>query len=125
MRDVDERRAQAHDLFDPAEALLLEIRVADRQHLVDQEDVGLQEGGDGEAQPHLHAEGEVLDLAVDGVLEPGEFDDLVESFAGELAAHAEHGTVEEDVLSPGQVGMDPAGHAESAPRRPTACTCAG
>ena len=110
--DVDERGAQAHDLFDPPEALLLEIGVAHRQHLVDQQDVGFQERGDGEAQPHLHAEGEELDLAVDGVFEPGELDDLIESFAGELAAHAEHGAVEEDVLPSGQVGMDAAGHAE-------------
>ena len=72
MRDVEERGAVPHDLFDPPEALLLEVGVADRQHLVDQQDVGLQEGGNGETQPHLHAEGEELDLTVDGVVEPGE-----------------------------------------------------
>ena len=82
VRDVDERGALADDLFDSTDALLLEVGIAHRQHLVDQQDVGLQEGGDGEAQPHLHAEGEELDLAVDGVLQPGELDDLVEPLDG-------------------------------------------
>ena len=45
-------------------------------------------------------------------VEPCEFNDLVESFAGKLAAHAEHGAVEKDVFSSRQVGMDAAGHAE-------------
>ena len=45
-------------------------------------------------------------------VEPGELDDLVESVAGDLAAHAEHGTVEVDVLASREVGMDAAGHTE-------------
>ena len=66
------------DLTDPLEALLLEVGVAHGQHLVDQQDVGLEEGGDGEAEPHLHAHGVELDLPVDGVAQAGELHDLVE-----------------------------------------------
>ena len=50
----------------------------------------------------------------------GELDDLVEALADLVAAHAEDGAVEEDVLAPGQLRMeagpdlqqraDPAGH---------------
>ena len=54
-------------------------RVADREHLVDEQDVGLEVGGDGEAEAHLHAARVELHLAVDGVLELGELDDLVEA----------------------------------------------
>ena len=57
--------------------------------------------------------------------EPGELDDLVESIAGDLAAHAEHGTVEEDVLSSGQVGMDTAGHTEERPKAAHCLALAG
>jgi hypothetical protein len=100
------------------QALLLEVGIAHRQHLVDQQDVGLQKGGDGETQAHLHAQREEFDLAVDGVGEPGELDDLIESFVGDLAAHAEHGAVEEHVLASGEVGMDAAGHAEERTQAP-------
>ncbi len=112
MGDVDERGAQAHDLFDSPETLLLEIGVTHRQDLVNQQDVRFQESGDGETEPHLHAEGEILDLAVDRILEPGEFNDLIESFAGKLPAHSQDGPVEKDVLPSCQVGMNPTGHAE-------------
>src|SRR5262249_31318757 len=40
---------------DLAQALLLERRVADRQHLVDEQDLGFQMRGDGKGQAHEHA----------------------------------------------------------------------
>jgi hypothetical protein len=57
----------------------LEVRVPDRQHLVDEQDLAVEVGGDGEAQPHLHAARVVLDLTVDGVLDLGELDDRIEA----------------------------------------------
>ena len=60
------------------EALLLERRVADRQHLVDQQDVGVDLDRDREREPDVHARGVVLELEVDELLELGERDDVVE-----------------------------------------------
>ena len=61
-----------------AQAFLLERGVADGQHLVDQQDLGLEMGGDGEAEPHVHAAGVALDRRVEELLDLGEGDDLVE-----------------------------------------------
>ena len=70
-----------------AQALLLERRVADRQHLVHQQDLRLQVRGDGEGQPHVHAARVALDRRVEELLDLGEGDDLVE-LARDLGAAA-------------------------------------
>ncbi len=41
--------------FTVADALLLEIGVADGEDLVEQQDVGIEVRGNREAQPHVHA----------------------------------------------------------------------
>ena len=82
MGDIQQGGARPDDLADALQALLLEVGVAHGQDLVDQQDVGLEIGGDGEAEAHLHADGEELDLAVDGVGQLGELDDLVELLSG-------------------------------------------
>ena len=41
----------------PVDALALEALVADGQHLVDDQDVGVDVDGHGEAEPHVHARG--------------------------------------------------------------------
>ena len=48
--------------------------------------VGLEERGDREPEPHLHAARVELHLPVDRVLELGERDDLVEALGDLLAA---------------------------------------
>ena len=53
--DEQDRLALLLDLLDAVEALLLEDLVADGEHLVDQQDVGVDVDGHGEAQPHVHA----------------------------------------------------------------------
>ena len=62
----------------------LELLVADGQHLVDEQDVGVDVDGDREAEPHVHARRVVLHRGVDEPLEAGELDDVVEA-AVELA----------------------------------------
>ena len=61
------------------EALLLERGVADREHLVDEQDVGIDLDSNREREPDLHPRGVVLELEVDELLELGERDDLVEA----------------------------------------------
>ena len=51
--------------------------VADGQHLVDQQHVGLHVDGHREPEPDVHARRVELDLVVDEVLELGEGDDVV------------------------------------------------
>ena len=99
-----EHRAHAVD------APLLESGVADGEHLVDEQHVGLEEGGDAEAEPHLHAARVELDLAVDGVLELGELDDLVEAGSHHPARQPEQRAVQVDVLTSGELGVDAGAH---------------
>ena len=73
----------------PVEALLLEPGIADGQYFVYEQDVRLEERGDGEPQAHLHARGVVLDLSVDRVPDLGELDDLVEASRHLAAAEPE------------------------------------
>src|SRR5215211_5125900 len=51
----EEQRAGAAEIVDPVDALLLEGEVAHRQGLVDDQDLGIDVGANGEGQPHAHA----------------------------------------------------------------------
>ena len=87
-------------------ALLLELRVADREHLVDQQDVGVDVDRHREAEAHVHARRVVLHRLVDELLEPGEVDDLVEPRVDLPLATAEDRAVQVDVLAAGQLGVE-------------------
>ena len=52
------------------DAPLLKIGVADREDLVEQQDVGIEIRRDREPQPHVHARRVVLDRHVDEMFEP-------------------------------------------------------
>ena len=71
------RAARAAELLHAAEAPPLELGVADREHLVDEQDLRLEMGGDRERQPHVHAARVALHRRVDELLDPGELDDRV------------------------------------------------
>ena len=74
-------RAQPRELV---EAFLLEGGVADREHLVDQQDVGVDLDRDREGEPDVHPRGVVLELEVHEILELREREDVVEAL-GRLA----------------------------------------
>ena len=108
--DEDQRGALVEHGTHALQAALLEAGVAHGQDLVDEKDVGLQERGHGEAEPHLHAARVELELPVDGVVELRERDDLIEALADLATAQSQQGPVELDVLAAGQVGMDAGPH---------------
>ena len=110
VRDEHEGGAGREHRPHAIDAALLEPGVADGEHLVDEQHVGLEEGRDAEAEPHLHAARVELDLAVDGVLELGELDDVVEAGGHHPARQPEQRAVQVDVLAPGQLGVDAGAH---------------
>ena len=81
VRDEDDRAAALLELEDLAEALALERLVADREHLVEQEDARFHVRGDREAETHVHPRRVRAHGQVDRVLEAREGDDLVEALA--------------------------------------------
>ena len=116
VRDEHDRAAALLELEDLAEALALERLVADGEHLVEQQDVGLDVRRDREAEPHVHPRRVRAHRQVDEVLEPGERDDLVELLANRGAPEPVDRAVEVDVLAAGQVGMEARRRARAASR---------
>ena len=55
VRHEEDRSAFGLEALHPVDALALERLVADRQHLVDEQDVGRDVDGDGEGEPGVHA----------------------------------------------------------------------
>ena len=111
MRDEEERLVLREQGLHALVALLPEGRVADREDLVDEDD-RLVEGRDHrEAQPHLHARGEVAEGHLEPVthLRTGEVDDLVEALIDLLAAEAVQPGREVDVLARGELTEEAAG----------------
>ncbi len=109
-------------------ALLLEGGVPDRQHLVDQQHVGVGLQHRREGEPDQHPRGVVLQFQFDELLEFGELDHRVEPAARLLRRQAHHHAVEDHVFARRQVhveadseldeGGQGAGHADRPGVRP-------
>ena len=86
--DEHDRAAVALELAHAVDAALLERLVAHREHLVDQQDLGVDVHRHGEAEPHEHARGVELHLVVHEVRELGEGHDVVVDALGVAPAEA-------------------------------------
>ena len=106
VRHEDDRPAGALQVLHPPDATALELRVADGECLVDDEDVGLEVGRDGERQAQPHARGVALQRRVEEPLDAGEGGDLVEARADVAARHAEDRPAEEHVLPPRELVVE-------------------
>ncbi len=112
--DEQHGAALVRDRRHAVEAALLELRIADRKHLVDEQDLGLEMRGHREGQPRVHAHGVALHRRVDELLHAREVDDLVEARLHFPARHAEDRAVQEDVLAPGQLLVEAGADLEQA-----------
>ena len=81
VRDEQDRPALVLEALELLVALLLERGVADGEHLVDQQHVGLDLDRGREREPDVHARGVVLELEVLELLELGELEDRADSAA--------------------------------------------
>ncbi len=106
MTDKQNRPAFAGDVAHLTQALLLKFSVAHRQHLIHDQYLGVEVGGDGERQAHVHTAGVALDGSVDELLHTGKVHNFIELAVDLILAHAEDGAVEKHVLAPGQLGVE-------------------
>ena len=118
VRDEHDRRAGLLELLDALHALRLERRVADGEHLVEQEDLRIEMRRDGEAEPHVHARRVALHRRVDELTHARELDDAVELRVDLAPAHPHDRAAEIDVLAPGELGVEPEPTSMSAESRP-------
>ena len=107
------------------QALVLERLIADGQHFVHQQDVGVEMRRDGEGEPHRHPARVALDRHVEERLDAGELDDLVEPLPDLGAAHSDERAVEEDVLAAGELRMESGPHLEQRADAPVDVDVAG
>ncbi len=106
MRDKHNRAPLALEPVELLEALLLKGGVADGQHLVDQQDLGVDLDRGGKREAHQHPRGVVLELQVDELLQLGEGDHLVEAGARLAAGEPEHDRVDDHVVARREVHVE-------------------
>ena len=97
--DEDDRPTLVSQIVEHVEALLLEGGVADREHLVDHQDVRIDLDRHGERQAHVHPRRVVLELEVLELLKLGEIDHAVNALARLPRGEAHHDPVHDDVVS--------------------------
>ena len=102
----NDRATLALKLADLIHALALECFVADGQHLIDKQDVGVGVHRDRERQTHVHARRVELDLRVDEIADLGERNDAVEALVCFLARQSKDRRVQVHVVSSGQIRVE-------------------
>src|SRR3989442_6508526 len=96
-----------YDVFHPVEAFFLEIEVAHGQDFVDDQDIGVYTGRDGEAQTDGHAGTVSLERRIDELLELGKRNDIVHLPADLGPRQPQDCTIYVDVLAPGEIRDKP------------------
>ena len=106
MRHQQDRLPAPAELSELVEALVREAFVADREHLVDEQHVGIDVDCHRESEAHVHPGRIGLHRRIDELAQLGEVDDLVEAILDLALGQAEHDAVDEDVLAPGNLRVE-------------------
>ena len=102
----DHGRVPADHFSDARLTFSSEGRIAHRHDLVDEQHLGLQVRGDGEAKPGLHPHGIGPDRLFDVFTKFTERDDVLHAFGHFTVGQPEDASVEFDVLSAAQVALE-------------------
>src|SRR5205814_2865657 len=105
VRDDQHRLAEGNQLAQAFERPPPERRVADRQHLVDEHDVGIAVDGDAEAEPGIQAGRVAFHGRVYQLLDLGKLHDLVEAAVDVAAGQNEQAGDKMHVLAASELGM--------------------
>src|SRR4029079_19389303 len=100
------------------QAPCLELGVTHGEHLVHEQDLGLEMRGNREGETDVHAARVPLDRRVDEPLDPGELDDVTVPLLYLPALHREDRAVEVDVLSARELLVEARPDLEQAPHPP-------
>src|SRR5690606_25509453 len=103
--DEEDRAAFPRHVAHLAEAFALKFRVADGEHFIHDQNVGLEMCGDGEGEAHEHAAAVSLYGRVKESLDTRERHNLVKTLCYVAAAHPENASVEIDILATRQFAV--------------------
>src|SRR5215469_11610087 len=109
------------DIFHLPQTFLLEVGVADRQYLIDNEDFRFEMSCNGEGKPNIHARRVALNRRVEKFLDLREGDNLIKFTADFRAGHAEDRAIQVDILAPGQFRMKAGADLQQACDAPINC----
>ena len=88
VRDEQDRASVRTEVLHAAEAPPLELRVTDCEHLVDEQDLGLEMRSDRERESHVHAARVALHGRVEEPLDPRELDHVGKLLLDLASLHA-------------------------------------
>jgi hypothetical protein len=80
--------------------------ISDCEDLIDEQDVGIEMGGDGESETNKHAARVALDRRIDKSFDLGECDDLIELASDFVTVHTKDRAVEKDIFSTGELRVE-------------------
>ena len=113
------------DVLHFSDGFFLEFGVADGEDFIDNQYLGVEVGGDGEAEAHHHAAGVALHRGVDITFAAAEVDDFVQLLADFMFRHAQDGAVHVDVLAACHLGVEAGADLEQRPDASTGTDGAG
>ena len=112
-------RPDCAELLHPAEAAPLELGVADGEHLVDEQDLGLEVRGDREREAHVHAARVALDRRVEEPARRPENSTISSNLPLDLASlHPEDRPFRKTFSRPVSSGWKPVPTSSRLPTRP-------
>ena len=94
------------DLLNSSDAALLKKNVADRQRLIDDQNIGFHMDGDGKRQTHEHAAGVSLNRAINELADFRELFNIGNSLARLGIGEAENRSVDINVFSAGKLQIE-------------------
>ena len=106
VRDEHDRLLRRAELADLCEALVLEVLVANGEHLVDEQHVGVEMHRDAEPKAHVHAARVRLHRGVEEPADVGELLDRRHDPVHLLAREPQERSIQIRVLAPAEVRME-------------------
>src|SRR5208337_1558518 len=118
VRDENDGLSGLAEVLDAREALLLESGIANSEDFINDEDLRVHFGSNGECEPRVHARGILLHWCIDEITNFGEVDDTLLSLLHLFLRIAHQQTIEENVLPSGQLGMEARAQLDQRRERP-------
>ena len=118
MADENDGPPRARDVAHFAEALFLEIDVADGEHFIDEQNFRLEMRGHGKRQPHVHPARIMFHRRIDEFFQLRERHNLIELALDLLLVHPQDRAAQERVFPARQLRMKSGAHFEQRPDAP-------